>query len=131
MNEISGLLAALAALGIIRAWNAAEEDRASRREEVFVSFNLPPYRSGNNQSANQKQMLLWRYLPFAPRQRSSQEYISHCIPGFSLALKGATAGPWRVLWHSREQEHGSAPILSETCKHLPLLKQTFTEEKFR
>ena len=42
MNEISGLLAAFAALGIIRAWDAAEEKRISRREEVFVPFNLPP-----------------------------------------------------------------------------------------
>jgi hypothetical protein len=42
MNEISGMLAAFAALGIIRAWDAAEEKRISRREEVFVPFNLPP-----------------------------------------------------------------------------------------
>ena len=42
MNEISGLLAALATLGIISAWDAAEEERISRREEVFVPFNLPP-----------------------------------------------------------------------------------------
>jgi hypothetical protein len=43
MNEISGLLAAFAALGIVRAWDAAEEERISRREEVFVPFNLPPF----------------------------------------------------------------------------------------
>jgi hypothetical protein len=46
MNEISGLLAAFAALGIIRAWDAAEEKRISRREEVFVPFNLPPLPQG-------------------------------------------------------------------------------------
>jgi hypothetical protein len=40
MNEISGLLAAFAALGIVRAWDAAEEKRISRQEEVFVPFNL-------------------------------------------------------------------------------------------
>jgi hypothetical protein len=42
MNEISGMLAAFAALGIVRAWDAAEEKRISRREDVFVPFNLPP-----------------------------------------------------------------------------------------
>jgi hypothetical protein len=42
MGDISGLLAAIGLLGIIRAWDAAEEKRISRREEVFVPFNLPP-----------------------------------------------------------------------------------------
>jgi hypothetical protein len=42
MGEISSLVAALAALGLVRAWDAAEEDRTSRQEGVFVPFNLPP-----------------------------------------------------------------------------------------
>jgi hypothetical protein len=42
MGEISGLLAAFAALHLVRAWDASEEDRISRREEVFVPFKLPP-----------------------------------------------------------------------------------------
>lgn len=42
MGEISNLVAALATLGLLRAWDAAEEDRTSRQEGVFVPFNLPP-----------------------------------------------------------------------------------------
>jgi hypothetical protein len=42
MGEISDLVAAFALLGAMRAWDAREEKRKSRREEVFVPFNLPP-----------------------------------------------------------------------------------------
>lgn len=42
MSEASGFVAALAALSIVRAWDAAKGDRISRQEEVFVPFNLPP-----------------------------------------------------------------------------------------
>jgi hypothetical protein len=42
MGEVSGLLAAFAALSIVRAWDALEEERISRQEEAFVPFNLPP-----------------------------------------------------------------------------------------
>jgi hypothetical protein len=42
MEDISSLVAALAVLGIIRVCDAAEEERTSRRAEVFVPFNLPP-----------------------------------------------------------------------------------------
>ena len=42
MGEISGLLAAFAVLHIVRAWDAAQEDRIARQEEVFEPFNLPP-----------------------------------------------------------------------------------------
>ena len=42
MGEVSSLVAALAALGIMRAWDVAEEDRKSQQEGVLVPFNLPP-----------------------------------------------------------------------------------------
>jgi hypothetical protein len=42
MGEISGMLAAFAVLNIVRAWDAAQEERIARQEEVFMPFNLPP-----------------------------------------------------------------------------------------
>jgi hypothetical protein len=42
MGNVSDLIGALALLGIMRAWDAREEARKSRQEEVFVPFNLPP-----------------------------------------------------------------------------------------
>jgi len=42
MGSVPDLVAALAFLGILRTWDAREEDRKSRQEEVFVPFNLPP-----------------------------------------------------------------------------------------
>ena len=42
MGNASDLVGALALLGIMRVWDAREEDRKSRQEEVFVPFNLPP-----------------------------------------------------------------------------------------
>jgi len=42
MGSVPELVAALAFLGILRTWDAREEDRKSRQEEVFVPFNLPP-----------------------------------------------------------------------------------------
>jgi hypothetical protein len=42
MGNVSDLIGALALLGIMRAWDAREEARTSRQEEVFVPFNLPP-----------------------------------------------------------------------------------------
>ncbi|HEX6552065.1 MAG TPA: hypothetical protein VF026_04830 [Ktedonobacteraceae bacterium] len=44
MGSVPELIAALAFLGILRTWDAREEDRKSRQEEVFVPFNLPPLR---------------------------------------------------------------------------------------
>src|SRR5450755_286183 len=79
----------------------------------------PHYRRGNNRCTNQKQILPWRHLPLASPQRYSQEEVSHCIPGSSLALKGATAEPW-VQWHSREKENGrplSCQIRVKICRH--------------
>jgi hypothetical protein len=42
MGSVSDLVAALAFLGLMRVWDAREEDRKSRQEEAFVPFNLPP-----------------------------------------------------------------------------------------
>jgi hypothetical protein len=42
MGGVPDFVATLAVLSIIRAWNAAEEDRKSRQEETFVPFNLSP-----------------------------------------------------------------------------------------
>ena len=42
MGGVSDLVAALAVLGIMREWDALEEDRKSRQEEAFVPFKLPP-----------------------------------------------------------------------------------------
>ena len=42
MGSVSELVYAMAALGILRAWNAREEERKSRQEEEFVPFRLPP-----------------------------------------------------------------------------------------
>jgi hypothetical protein len=42
MGSVPDLIAALAFLGILRTWDAREEDRKSRQEEAFVPFNLPP-----------------------------------------------------------------------------------------
>ena len=42
MGSLSELVYALAALGILRAWNAREEEKKSRQEEEFVPFRLPP-----------------------------------------------------------------------------------------
>ena len=42
MGGVSELVAALAVVGIMRAWDALEEDKKSRQEEVFVPFNLSP-----------------------------------------------------------------------------------------
>lgn len=46
MGGISELVGALALLGIMRAWDAREEERKSRQEEVFVPFKLPPLPQG-------------------------------------------------------------------------------------
>jgi hypothetical protein len=42
MGEVMSWAAALAFLGLMRAWDARQEERTSRQEEVFVPFNLPP-----------------------------------------------------------------------------------------
>jgi hypothetical protein len=42
MGGVSEMVAALAALGIMRAWEARQEDRKLRQEETFVPFHLPP-----------------------------------------------------------------------------------------
>jgi hypothetical protein len=42
MGSVSELVLAMAALGILRAWNAREAERKSRQEEEFVPFRLPP-----------------------------------------------------------------------------------------
>jgi hypothetical protein len=42
MGGVSDWVATLAVLSLIRAWDAAEEARKSRQEEMFVPFNLPP-----------------------------------------------------------------------------------------
>jgi hypothetical protein len=42
MGGISDLVGALALQGVMRARDALEENRKSRQEESFVSFNLPP-----------------------------------------------------------------------------------------
>ena len=42
MGSVSELVYAMAALGILRAWNAREEERKSKQEEEFVPFRLPP-----------------------------------------------------------------------------------------
>ena len=42
MGSVSEFVYAMAALGILRAWNAGEEERKSRQEEEFVPFRLPP-----------------------------------------------------------------------------------------
>ena len=42
MGSVSELVLAMAALGILRAWNAREDERKSREEEEFVPFRLPP-----------------------------------------------------------------------------------------
>lgn len=40
MGGISDLVVALSLLGLIRAYDARQEERTSRQEEVFVPFNL-------------------------------------------------------------------------------------------
>lgn len=42
MGGISDFVMALAFLGVMRAWDAREEEKKSTREEVFVPFNLSP-----------------------------------------------------------------------------------------
>jgi hypothetical protein len=42
MGSVSEFVYVMAALGILRAWNAREEERKSRQEEEFVPFHLPP-----------------------------------------------------------------------------------------
>ena len=42
MGSVAEFVYAMAALGILRAWNAREEERNSRQEEEFVPFRLPP-----------------------------------------------------------------------------------------
>ena len=42
MGSVSEFVYAMAALGILRAWNAREEERKSKQEEEFVPFRLPP-----------------------------------------------------------------------------------------
>lgn len=42
MGSVSELVLAMAALGILRAWNVREEESKSRQEEEFVPFRLPP-----------------------------------------------------------------------------------------
>lgn len=42
MGSVSELVYAMAALGILRAWNAREEERTSRQDEEFVPFHFPP-----------------------------------------------------------------------------------------
>ena len=42
MGSVSEFVYAMAALGILRTWNAREEERKSRLEEEFVPFRLPP-----------------------------------------------------------------------------------------
>ncbi len=42
MGSVSEFVSAMAVLGILRAWNAREEERNSRQEEEFVPFRLPP-----------------------------------------------------------------------------------------
>ena len=42
MGSVAEFVYAMAALGILRAWNAREDERKSRQEEEFVPFRLPP-----------------------------------------------------------------------------------------
>lgn len=42
IGSVAELVSAMAALGILRAWNAREEERISSQEEEFVPFRLPP-----------------------------------------------------------------------------------------
>ncbi len=42
MGSVSEFVYAMAALGILRAWNAREDERKCRQEEEFVPFRLPP-----------------------------------------------------------------------------------------
>ena len=42
MGSVSEFVYAMAAPGILRAWNAREDERKSRQEEEFVPFRLPP-----------------------------------------------------------------------------------------
>jgi hypothetical protein len=42
MGGISDLVGTLALLGLMKAWDAREEERKSRQEEVFVPFKLSP-----------------------------------------------------------------------------------------
>ncbi len=42
MGSVAEFVYAMAALGILRAWNAREDEKNSRREEEFVPFRLPP-----------------------------------------------------------------------------------------
>ncbi len=42
MGSVAEFVYAMAALGILRAWNAREDERNARREEEFVPFHLPP-----------------------------------------------------------------------------------------
>jgi hypothetical protein len=42
MGSVSELVSAMAALGILRAWNAREEEKICKQEEEFVPFRFPP-----------------------------------------------------------------------------------------
>jgi hypothetical protein len=42
MGDVMSWAAALAFLGVMRAWDARQEERTCRQEEEFVPFNLPP-----------------------------------------------------------------------------------------
>jgi hypothetical protein len=42
MGSVAEFVYAMAALGILRSWNAREDERNYRREEEFVPFRLPP-----------------------------------------------------------------------------------------
>jgi hypothetical protein len=42
MGSIAEFVIAMATLGILRSWNAREDERNFRREEEFVPFRLPP-----------------------------------------------------------------------------------------
>jgi hypothetical protein len=72
MGEVSGLVTALAVLGIMKARDAREEDRKSRQEEAFVPFRLPP--------------LLYR-------EQSICESVTEAWPPDALAMSAARSIP--------------------------------------
>ena len=70
MGSVAELVYAMAALGILRAWNAREEERNSRQEEEFVPFRLPP-------------------LP--QQEQSIAQPMEEAIPGVTLAASATYA----------------------------------------
>ena len=66
MGSVAEFVSAMAALGILRAWNAREDERNARREEEFVPFHLPPL-SRQDQS-----------LPLSIEENSPEVALTSC-----------------------------------------------------